>query len=303
MTTTMVDKLVTNFTKARLSISIRTACVSLATLTMLTVASTQAAHAGAMRRDLTYTPQQTLPGNDDGSTGRVDIGFTTNFFGLNFNQLYVNNNGNVTFDSSLSSFTPFGLTSTARQIIAPYFGDVDTRPGNPVTYGRTNVDGRQAFVVNWDNVGYYSYGTDRTNSFQLVMIDRSDTGAGNFDFEFNYDRVQWEAGGASGGIGGLGGSAARAGFSNGTGAPGSFFELPGSAVNGAFLDSNLATGLIYNSLNSDVDGRYLFSARNGSIQTTSVPEPSSAVALFTLGALGAGSMLKRKQQQKATEKA
>ena len=38
-----------------------------------------------------------LPANDDGSTGLVNIGFNLNFFGSNFNQLYVNNNGNVTF--------------------------------------------------------------------------------------------------------------------------------------------------------------------------------------------------------------
>ncbi|MFB2876559.1 nidogen-like domain-containing protein [Floridanema aerugineum] len=289
------ENLVKSLTTARLRIGVRAACVSLATLTMVTVASVQAAHAGAMRRDLTYTPQQTLPGNDDGSTGRVDLGFTANFFGLNFNQLYVNNNGNITFDRALSTFTPFGLTSTASQIIAPFFGDVDTRSGNPVTYGSTTVDGRQAFAVNWDNVGYFSYGTNRTNSFQLVMVDRSDTGAGNFDFEFNFDRVQWEAGSASGGVNGLGGSPARVGFSNGTGAPGSFFELAGSAVNGAFLDSNLTTGLIYNRLNSDVNGRYVFSARNGSIQTE-VPEPSSIIALFTLGALGVNAIRKGRKE-------
>jgi hypothetical protein len=48
----------------------------------------------------------TLPRNDDGSTGAVGIGFTTNFFGQNFTQLFVNNNGNVTFDGPLGTFTP-----------------------------------------------------------------------------------------------------------------------------------------------------------------------------------------------------
>jgi hypothetical protein len=66
---------------------------------------------------------------DDGSTGLVNIGFTINFFGMNFSQLYVNNNGNVTFDSPLNEYTPFSLTSTGQQIIAPFFADVDTRGG------------------------------------------------------------------------------------------------------------------------------------------------------------------------------
>ena len=34
-----------------------------------------------------------------------------------------------------------------------------------------------------------------------------------------------------------------------------------------------------------------------------VPEPASTLGLLALGAMGAGSMLKRKQQQKATVKA
>ena len=57
--------------------------------------------------------------------------------------------GNVTFDSSLSSFTPFDLTSTGRQIIAPFFADVDTRrAGDAVTYGTGTYEGQDAFGVN-----------------------------------------------------------------------------------------------------------------------------------------------------------
>lgn len=99
----------------------------------------------------------TLPANDDGSSSAVNIGFNVDFFGLVFSQLYVNNNGNITFDSPLSTFTPFDLTSTGRQIIAPFFADVDTRNnGSPVTYGYGEFDGLAAFGVNWVNVDYFS---------------------------------------------------------------------------------------------------------------------------------------------------
>jgi hypothetical protein len=236
----------------------------------------------------------TLSSNDDGSAGPVSIGFTVNFFGSLHSSLFVNNNGNVTFDSPLAAFTPFDLTSTARQIIAPFFADVDTRgPGDPVTYGMGMVDGSSAFGVNWVNVAHYSE-AGPLNSFQLVLIDRSDTGAGNFDIEFNYNQILWEAGEASGSNpNGLGGDAARVGYSNGTGAPGTFFELPGSAINGAFLDSNLATGLIHNRLNSDVNGRYIFAARDSSIHpgsTDPVPEPGTWMLMGTgvIGMLGYG---------------
>src|SRR5664279_3443670 len=188
----------------------------------------------AARRNLAGFSANTLPANDDGSTGLVPIGFTINLFGTSYSSLYVNNNGNVTFDGQLGTYTPFSLTSTATKILAPFFADVDTRGAGSglVTYGTATVNGHNAFGVEWPGVGYFANGTDKLNTFELVIIDRSDLGAGNFDFEFNYDSIQWETGGASGGSGGLGGSSARVGYSNGlTGTANASFELPGSAIN------------------------------------------------------------------------
>ncbi len=236
----------------------------IAALGLLLTATT--AQAGAMRPGFNSS---TLSANDDGSTGVVNIGFDVDFFGVVTGTLFVNNNGNVTLDSPLSTYTPFDLTSTGRQIIGPFFADVDTRTAsNPVQYGPGVVDGRLAFGATWNVVNCYSASAARTvrNSFQVVLIERFDTGPNNFDFELNIDQVQWEAGQASGGdfncLGG--GSAARVGYSNGTNNPGTFFELPGSDVNGAFLD-NGPNALINSSVSSTQLGRYLFSARNGAI--------------------------------------
>ena len=108
--------------------------------------------------------------NDDDSIPAA-IGFGVNFFGLQADTLYINNNGNVTFDSALSTYTPFDLTSTSRVIIAPYFSDVDTRIGNEVRYGRGTVDGHNAFAVNWPGVGCYDKITTVLNYFQVILID------------------------------------------------------------------------------------------------------------------------------------
>ena len=215
-----------------------------------------------------------LPANDDGSTGLVNIGFSINFYGTTFPQLYVNNNGNVTFDQPLGTFTPFDLTSTGRKIIAPFFGDVDTRTGNVTRYGQDTVDGRPAFGVNWLNVGYFANHVDKLNTFQLVMVDRSDIAAGDFDFEYNYSQIQWETGDASGGSGGFGGVPVRVGYSNGSGVAGTFFELGGSAISGALVDGG-SNALISNSLNSNLIGRYLFQVRGGQVQDV----PVSAVSI------------------------
>jgi hypothetical protein len=72
------------------------------------------------------------------------------------------------------------IQSANKVIIAPFWADVDPRPAasQPVTYGRTTFNGRNAFCVNWVNVGYYNQKTNKLNSFQLVLIDRGDTGTG-----------------------------------------------------------------------------------------------------------------------------
>ena len=235
-----------------------------------------------------------LPGNDDGSTGLVALGFSINFYGTDYTQVYVNNNGNITFNAPLSTFTPFGLLTSSIPIIAPFFADVDTRGDVPdTTYGTGTYEGRAAFGVNWIDVDHYLTSPDQTNrnSFQLVMVDRSDTGAGNFDFLFNYDQIQWESGEASGSTSqGCGGSSARVGYTNGGAVD---VEFDGSGVPGAFLDSgnclagapNPATALILNSFNSTVDGRYLFQVRDGSV-IPPVPEPTM-LALLGVGLLAA----------------
>ena len=176
------------------------------------VASAAAIHDAAQFNDFT------LAANDDGYTNLVNVGFNLNFFGTTYSNLYVNNNGNVTFNNSLSTFTPFGLINNSFPIIAPFFADVDTRNGGSslVHYGQGTVNGRNAFGVNWINVGYFSAQADKLNSFQLILTDRSDIGAGDFDIEFNYDRILWETGSASGGSGGFGGTSAAVVKAGGT---------------------------------------------------------------------------------------
>jgi choice-of-anchor A domain-containing protein len=206
----------------------------------------------------------TLRATDDGSTGLVPLPFGVNFFGSRYRGLYVNNNGNVTFDTPLSTFTPFELAAAERVIIAPFFADVDTRGAGSaaVTYssGAATFEGRPAFCVNWVDVGYFDRRADKRNSFQLLLVDRSDIAAGDFDIVFNYGRIAWEAGDENAGFRGLGGDAARAGYSNGTAEYS--FELPGSATPGALLDSNRQTGLVHGS-NAGQPGRYVFPVRGG----------------------------------------
>ena len=98
----------------------------------------------------------------------------------------------MTFDSPLYNFTPFPLTSTDRQIIAPFFADVDTRGSgsNAVSYGTGTYEGHAAFGANWVNVGYWYESDDKLNSFQL-LVDRSDTGGWKLRHRFNYPAIRF----------------------------------------------------------------------------------------------------------------
>ena len=219
-----------------------------------------------------------IPRNDDSYSSAVTMPFAVDFYGERYDDLWVNNNGNVTFDAPLSEYTPFGLKATSRAIIAPFFADVDTRASGSETvkygWGQTVFEGRPAFCANWIDVGYYNQHADKLNSFQLLLVDRSDLGEGDFDIVFNYGSITWETGDASGGVNGFGGESARVGFSNGDGTDANSYELPGSGIDGTLLDSNTTRGLIHtNNAGSPMDGRYVFRIRNG------VPAPDTYVAM------------------------
>jgi hypothetical protein len=216
-----------------------------------------------------------LPISDDDESTEADLGFVhgINFAGESDRQtVWVNQNGNVTFQP-FSQFTPESITQPESlngppPMFAPFWADVDPRVGEPVRYGQGTVGTHRAFGVTWRDVAYYKKHDDKRCTFQLVLIEREDVAPGDFDVEFNYGRMGWEAGDVSGGANGYG-RGALAGIATG---PMSRIELEGTLIPGAFLDERTDSGtisplkLISRKRGSDVLGRVVFQVRNGQVE-------------------------------------
>jgi hypothetical protein len=203
---------------------------------------------------------------DDASSSAITLPFTLNFEGTTTNTIFVNSNGNLTLntaDPNNKDSASFPLNSVNVPMFMPFWADADNTLGTGnIFFGVDTLFGHQAFAATWINVPAFFQGST-PNSFQVILVDRSDTGAGNFDIEFNYNQITWDTGDASS-------VSATVGYSNGTNTAGTFFALPGSgdvAHSGNFIDGG-PDALISHSLLSNTLGRYHFLVRNGQVVTS-----------------------------------
>ncbi len=161
--------------------------------------------------------------NDDASLGPLALPFTFSLYGTNYTDVYLNNNGNVSFDNPYWWYTSTGFPITT-PMVAPFWGDVDTRDWlangyqGEVWYLITPT----AFYVTWLNVGPYWAGDPLhdglEDTFTLVMTDGTDPAlAPGNNVGFFYGDMQWTTGSASGGTAGFGGSPATVGINAGDG--------------------------------------------------------------------------------------
>ncbi|RZK44350.1 MAG: hypothetical protein EOO61_04105, partial [Hymenobacter sp.] len=152
--------------------------------------------------------------NDDGSTGAIPLGFNFSLFGTVYNTVYVNNNGNITFNAALSEFSASGFPM-ATPMVAGFWADVDTRNTTSGTVWYKKFADR--FVVTYNHVGYYSSMADKTNTFQITIKANTAAGFTGNDVILAYEDMQWSTGSASQGVSGFGGVPATVGVNRGNG--------------------------------------------------------------------------------------
>ena len=178
--------------------------------------------------------------NDDGSTGSIPLPFSFCFYGQTMSSFYINNNGNISFGAPYGTFTSNSFPDPTFTMIAPFWGDVDTRSGAlPTASGVVYYKLTPTYlIVRWQTVGYYAYHDDLLNDFQLIITDGSDPilPQGN-NVSFCYGDMQWTTGDASGGSNGFGGNPATVGVNRGNGLDYiqiGQFDAPGTAYDGPF---------------------------------------------------------------------
>ena len=154
--------------------------------------------------------------NDDEFSNVIVLPFNFSFYGTTYDSLYINNNGNISFDLPYSTFTANPFPDPTYNMLAPFWADVDTRSTNGGNvWFKLNP---HSLVVVWDHVGYWNMMEDKLNTFQLIISDGQDTivPAGN-NVSFCYGDMQWTTGSASLGVGGIGGTPATVGVNIGNG--------------------------------------------------------------------------------------
>lgn len=152
----------------------------------------------------------TLPPNDDGSSAAIALAaaFPQGFCFVNrpVTQMFVNNNGNVTLNAAVPTFTPIPFPITNNPMMAPWWADVDTRGAATAPENRIYWDLRLGRITaTWYRVGYFNAQINRRNSFQIIIqssavdagMNRAD--GNNYDIEYRYNDLTWYVGQASGG--------------------------------------------------------------------------------------------------------
>jgi hypothetical protein len=126
-------------------------------------------------------------------TGAVPLGFSINFFGTTYSDVYLNTNGGISFDEpdtnynqSLASLASDSESSAMYPLGADLFYAVTE---SNLWMGNTIVDSKPAVVFSWENFHNCCTSAPSTEdmSFQLVIIN---LGGGDFDAWFNFESIE-----------------------------------------------------------------------------------------------------------------
>ncbi|XP_042591975.1 uncharacterized protein LOC109055827, partial [Cyprinus carpio] len=152
-----------------------------------------------------YEEDEMSPQSDDGSSPLIPLLQPFVFFGRVYDKIFVNNNGDLTFNEPFDQWHPYYLPAySSIDIIAPLWTDINNSEQGTISYRqvtdahllnrasrevnkyfpRLNFSASWVFIATWDKVPYYG-NRESESTFQVVLVSGK-----NMSFTFmHYDFI------------------------------------------------------------------------------------------------------------------
>jgi len=168
----------------------------------------------------------------------IQLPFKFCFYGKEYDTVYINNKGSLSFVHPDFDYSSKGLPAGNDTLLLDVFpGDIDNRYPNSfsaIYYKITSTH----LIVQWSTVGYSTFDDDLYDNFQVTITNGNDSilPPGN-NVSYCYWLMQWASADSSGGSNGFGGIPTSVGINKGDHvhcAQIGEFNYPGSAYAGPF---------------------------------------------------------------------
>lgn len=131
---------------------------------------------------LSGTGTEVLPSSDDQWVGNIGLGFFFNYYGTDYSQLAIGNNGILFSGSGTSQYVndPITQSPTIHGFIAPYWDDLVTWGSAGAVYYQTlGTAPNRIFVVEWYDNQHYTSSTSGV-TFETILYE----GSNNILFQY-----------------------------------------------------------------------------------------------------------------------
>lgn len=133
--------------------------------------------------EISETGTEVLPNSDDSVTESIDLGFFFNFYGTDYSQLAIANNGLLFSAGTTWQYVNDPITQSpgVHGFIAPFWDDIVTyNPTGTIYYETRGTTPNRIFIVEWyDNQHYGS--SDNGITFEAILYE----GSNNIKFQYN----------------------------------------------------------------------------------------------------------------------
>ncbi|TFH39934.1 MAG: DUF11 domain-containing protein, partial [ANME-2 cluster archaeon] len=142
--------------------------------------------------EISGTGKEVLPDDDDGWVGNIDLGFFFNYYGTDYSQLAISNNGLIFSGGTTWEYVnePIKQSPSVDGFIAPFWDDIVTyNPTGAIYYQTFGTAPNRMFVVEWYDNNHYC-DSDSGVTFEAMLYE----GSNNIKFQYkdvDFGNVYW----------------------------------------------------------------------------------------------------------------